>query len=142
MPSRGLLPPTTTLSGMPVMSAVPTAGPASSSSLTPRLAEKIWKGKFVKLSELLPSRLGALEVTYTEGLDVKQRQTSKPNRITSIQQWVVCLNSVISVVALKHPERVQDLLGYSSMITKASLDYEGTPWLAYDAHFRRLAAAN
>ena len=45
-------------------------------------------------------------------------------------------------MALKHPERVQDLLGYSSMITKASLDYEGTPWLAYDAHFRRLAAAN
>ena len=35
MPSGGLLPPTTALSGMPVMPAVPTAGPASSSSLTP-----------------------------------------------------------------------------------------------------------
>ena len=35
MPSGGLLPPTTALPGMPVMSAVPTAGPASSSSLTP-----------------------------------------------------------------------------------------------------------
>ena len=26
-------------------------------------------------------------------------------------------------------------------ITKASLDYEGTPWLSYDSHFRRVAAA-
>ena len=36
---------------------------------------------------------------------------------------------------------MHDLLGYASMITKASLDYEGTPWLAYDTHFRRSAAA-
>ena len=190
MPSGGLLPPTTALSGMPVMLAVPTAGPASSSSLTPimslgspatvehdsglqpmtplasllpplpapssneavpvgihsppvprKLAEKIWKGEFVELSELLPSRLGAPKVTLRDLMSNRDKP-KEPKRITSIQQWVVCFNSVISVMALKHPERVQDLLGYSSMITKASLDYEGTPWLAYDAHFRRLAAAN
>ena len=35
MPSGGLLPPTTALSGMPVMLAGPTAGSASSSGLTP-----------------------------------------------------------------------------------------------------------
>ena len=105
------------------------------------LAEKIWKGEFVELSKLLPSRLGAPEVTLRDLMSNRDKP-KELKRITSIQQWVVCFNSVISVMALKHPERVQDLLGYSSMITKASLDYEGTPSLAYDAHFRRLAAAN
>ena len=33
-----------------------------------------------------------------------------------------------------HPN---DLLAYSSMIIKASLDYDDTPWLSYDSHFRR-----
>ena len=26
------------------------------------------------------------------------------------------------------------------MVTKASADYQGTPWLAYDIHFRQVAA--
>ena len=29
---------------------------------------------------------------------------------------------------------------YSSLITKASADYQGTPWLAYDNHFQQMAA--
>ena len=68
----------------------------------------------------------------------KPKETKK---ITNIQQWVVCFNAYISVMAVRHPGRVQDLLAYSSIITKASLDYEGVPWLLYDAHFRRAAAA-
>lgn len=41
---------------------------------------------------------------------------------------------------MRCPHRVRDLLVYSSIITKAALDFEGTPWLSYDAHFRTLAA--
>ena len=41
----------------------------------------------------------------------------------------------------KHPEQVVDLLAYSSLIVKASKDYEDTPWLNYDQHYRRHAAA-
>ena len=45
------------------------------------------------------------------------------------------------MVAQKRPERVSDLLAYSSLIVKASRDYEETPWLSYDQHYRRHAAA-
>lgn len=46
----------------------------------------------------------------------------------------------MSVTALCHPYRERDLLAYSSIITKAAYDFEGTPWLSYDAHFCNLAA--
>ena len=143
------------------MSAVPTAGPASSSSLTPimslgspatvehdpglqpmtPLASLLPPLPAPSTSEAVSVGMGAPEVTLRDLMSNRDKP-KEPKRITSIQQWVVCFHSVISVMPLKHPECVQDLFGYSSMITKASLDYEGTPWLAYNAHFRRLAAAD
>ena len=54
----------------------------------------------------------------------------------------MCFNSFITIVALKHPEKVKDLLAYSSIIVKASKEFEGVPWLEYDSRFRREAAAN
>ena len=56
--------------------------------------------------------------------------------ITTIQEWIV----FISVVAMHNPDQVRDLLAYSSTIVKASQDFEGTPWLEYDIHFRRQIA--
>ena len=32
------------------------------------------------------------------------------------------------------------MMAYSSTIVKASQDFEGTPWLEYDVHFRRQIA--
>ena len=64
----------------------------------------------------------------------------EPKKITTIQQWLVCFNTYTSVMAVRHPGCIQDLLAYASTITKASLDYEGTPWLSYDSHFWRVAA--
>ena len=45
-------------------------------------------------------------------------------------------------MAMKHPDRVGDLLAYSSLIVNASRSYEGTPWLEYDNHFRWSRAAS
>ncbi len=45
------------------------------------------------------------------------------------------------VMAMRYPGRLPDLLAYSSKIVEASRCYEGTPWLAYDVHFRKQAAA-
>ena len=103
-----------------------------------KLATKIWEGEFVELSELLPCRLGAPELTLLDLVACrdKPKEESIKRKITTIQQWVVCFSSLISVMAVRHPERVQDLLAYVALITKASLDYEGLPWLAYDSHFR------
>ena len=42
---------------------------------------------------------------------------------------------------MRYPDRVKDMLAYSSLIAKARADYEGTQWLVYDNHFRHSAAA-
>ena len=42
---------------------------------------------------------------------------------------------------MKHPEKVGNLLAYSSLIVQNSRAYEGKPWLGYDSHFRRQRAA-
>ena len=63
---------------------------------------------------------------------------AKPKKnISTIEDWVLSFNMCISVVAMRTPERVRDLLAY---IIKASQDFQGSPWLEYDVHFRKLIA--
>lgn len=102
-----------------------------------KLVDKIWRGEYIDLNSLLPHRLGAPEPTLAEAF---QRKTREEKHITTIEQWVVCFNSFLSVVTMRAPHHVRDMLAYVSLIVKAAHDYEGTPWLSYDAHFKCLAA--
>ena len=99
-----------------------------------KLVGKIWRGD---LSQLLPHRLGAPEPTLA---DVFQTKAKEVKQISTIEQWVVCFDAFMSVMIMQYPHRARDLLAYSSTITKVAHDYEGKPWLAYDVHFRTLAA--
>ena len=58
-----------------------------------------------------------------------------------VEQWIICFNTHLSVLSIRHPQRVRDMLAYASLIAKASREYEGTPWLVYARHFHRLATA-
>lgn len=93
------------------------------SPIPSKLAERIWQGEYIDLQELLHARLGA---SSTDALLKPEKATSKKT-IASIEDWVVCFNSYISLVALRKPESVQDLLAYSSTIVKASKDFLGIP---------------
>ena len=106
-----------------------------------KLAEKIWRSEFIELSELLPSRLGIPQPTL---LDVLAPSTPKPpvKQISSIEEWVMCFNSFLAIMAMKHPEKTKVLLAYSSVIVKASKEFEGFPWLEYDSRFRKEVAVN
>lgn len=143
-PLQGALPAVTEL---PLSLLLAAAGPhpvtggvvvgQSSPPVPGKLTEKIWRGEFIDLSALLPFRLSAPEPTLSDAL---QRRTRDEKQITTIEQWMVCFCSYASVVVLRAPHRMRDLLGYMALISKAAHDFEGTPWLSYDAHFRCLAA--
>ena len=65
----------------------------------------------------------------------------KPKKsITTIEEWMLCFNTYVSVVAMHSPELVRDLLAYSPTIIKASQDVDGSSLLEYDAHFRKQLA--
>ena len=61
--------------------------------------------------------------------------------MSSISQWVQCFNTYMSIVALKQPSRITDLLAYSSLIVQAHRKYSGDNWQVYDRNFRQQAAA-
>ena len=140
----GILAPSTPLSSVIKVSSSEQTSEAvvvgmNSPPVPKKLAEKIWKGEYVQLDKLLPSNLGAPELTLVDLLGKNQERQDSTKRIKTIQQWVICFNAYISIIAIKQPERVRNLLAYSSLITKASADYQGTPWLTYDSHFRQMA---
>ena len=102
-----------------------------------KLMEKIWKRDYVQLDKLLPANLGAPELTLVDLFGKNQERQDSTKKIKTIQQ---CFNAYISIIALKQHDRVRNLLTYSSLITKASADYQGSPWLTYNSHFRQMAA--
>ena len=99
-----------------------------------KLAEKIWRKEFVELDALLPSRLGAPEPTLQDLVCGEKRKEKKG--IVTIQEWVGCFNTYITVAIMKDPARAKDLLAYSSLMVKSSSDYEKEAWLGYDRLFR------
>ena len=104
-----------------------------------KLAQKIWRGEYIDLDELLPVRLGAPGPTVLDVLLQVEKTKAKKN-ITTIEEWVLAFNNFISVVAMRSTEHVRDLLAYSSTIVKASQDFQGSLWLEYDIHFRKQIA--
>ncbi len=120
-----------------------TAAIIVSRSLPPvpgKLATKIWQEEYIDLDGLLPTRLGAPEPTLGD-LIAGDKQHKEKRGISCIQEWVTCFNTFMAVLALRKPERVVDLLAYSSLIVKASMDFEGNSWFTYDKFFRKQAAA-
>ena len=103
--------------------------------ISPKLVEKIGRGEFVEMQELLPEEWLKLE---KEG---DAPQGSRRHQFLDIRVWALCFASYISVMANKNPRRVPDLLGYLVHMIRASMDFEGTAWAKYDNTFRRQAAA-
>ena len=47
----------------------------------------------------------------------------------------------MAAIAQKHPSMITELLAYQLTIIKASQQYDGLQWRAYDTHYRVAAAA-
>ena len=58
------------------------------------------------MAELLPDRLEVSANPQNTGGKEDQEAS-----VTSILEWVQCFGIYIDVIAAKHPERIQDLLG-------------------------------
>ena len=104
-----------------------------------KLVERIWRKEYINLELLLPAKLGSPEPTLGELLTGGRKKEKKLSM--SIQEWVGCFNTYIAILTEREPSRVKDLLAYSSMIVKASVDFMGECWSNYDQFFRRQAAA-
>ena len=104
-----------------VLSPVPTS-----------LVEKIESGAFIKMGDLIPTRLG-LDDTVCSKLR---------HSITNITEWLQAFTVYISVIAKTQPHRISDLMGYQILILEASNEYCNDCWLGYDQRFQQQAASH
>ena len=108
-----------------------------------KLVKRIQAGEFIDMSELLPEHLGTHSgpPLYGEKED-RSAQKRKHRHVTHILEWLQCYSTYMAALTAKHPERIQDLLGYQALILEARMEYDGDGWLGYDRRFRQRAAAN
>ena len=105
-----------------------------------KLVSKIEAGEYVDMTELLPDRLGICKSTATDDSFKGSRQKKKA--LSGILEWVQCFGIYMAVVCRRKPHRIQDLIGYQTLIIEASLEYQGDSWIGYDRRFRQRAATN
>lgn len=139
-PAGAVATPIPTLIEQPTTAAQQPVVLASSTPPIPaKVAERIWKGEYVAVAELLPEKL-----TEPPERDAKREDKKKAAspQIQSIATWALGFSVYVGVMAVKHPERVPDLAAYMAQIIQASRQFKGTPWREYDTRFRLQAAAS
>lgn len=103
-----------------------------------RLVERIRQWEYVEMCELLPELLADQK---GEGAGRKLSRVRGRKQVQEITAWLQCFAVLVGVVAKYEPEVVPDLMAYMINIVRASQEYEGAAWVAYDAAYRRQAAA-
>ena len=92
------------------------------------------------MEEFLTAKLRSADPSVLDALTENLKKQSEKN-IECIKQWVCSFNTYTTIMATKHPEKIGDLLAYSSLIVQNSRVYEGKPWLVYDSHIWHQRAA-
>ena len=114
-----------------------------------KLVTKIRNWEFVDLAELLPST-NPLETAafhgppsgrfaLLPGLDVVRQRRKQ---ILTIGDWILAFAAYTATLVSQHPAATLEMLAYMMTIIRASQQYDGLHWRAYDYHYRLTAAAS
>ena len=118
-------------------------------SVPARLRDRITRGEFVDLNELLPECIGVDEEDVTRlsidsGRSVQliykpssQAPRTTRRRIHDIGTWLEAFTLYSRVLLDTSPEKTQALLAYQATILEANNNYQTDAWIAYDIRFRR-----
>ena len=104
-----------------------------------RLAERIQNWEFIEMFELLPDLLA--DQKAAESMEKQPHRVRGRKWVQDIGAWLQCFEVFMGVVAKSSPEAVLGLMAYMISIIRASQEYEGAAWAAYDTAFRRQATA-
>ncbi len=84
---------------------------------------------------------GVMADNKGEGASRKLSSVRGQKQVQEIAVWLQCFAVFVGVVARFEPEVVPGLMAYMVNIIRASQESEGAAWVAYDAAYRRQAAA-
>lgn len=66
----------------------------------------------------------------------------RKHQITNTTNWCLAFVAYAAAIITQHPSASLELLAYMTTILKASQQYEGLTWRAYDTHYQTKAAAS
>ena len=104
-----------------------------------RLVDRIRRWEYIEMCELLPELLA--DQKGGDGAGKQMSRAKGRKRVQEIAVWLQCFAVFVGVVAKFEPDVVPGLMAYMVSIIRASQEYEGAAWVAYDAAFRRQVAA-
>ena len=91
-----------------------------------KLVARIQAGEFIDMAEFLPDHIG---INTTPSKEDKQAAKHKRRQVTESLEWIQCFSIYVVVLTQKHPDCIQDLLGYQALIVEACMEYNSKVWL-------------
>ena len=87
--------------------------------IPPKLVQKILRGEFVDMHELLP------DTWRMEDQRDSCCRSTRPKRglVTDIALWTECYASLVAVLATKHPDKAPQFMCYLRTIVRASRNF-------------------
>ena len=119
--------------------AIPDLSDDLGSGVQLALKERIWKGEYVELGQLLKMDPSTRDQSLVLAVDaagggLQLRPQSRSPAIRSVEQWTSAMLVFISIYAERHASRARELLKYVSVVrTAAECGYN---WKDYDVQFR------
>ena len=120
-----------------------------------RLRERILRGEFIELSDLLPDAIATAsdpaEVLQLESVGggrkvqlVQKSLSASPQskrHVHDIGTWLEAFTVYCRVIVDSAPDRAAELLAYQAIILDANCRFHTDAWLAYDRMFRTALSA-
>ena len=107
-----------------------------------KLTEKILRGEFVDMAELLRDNLEVQRRASTATQSASLPAPRCRREIPDLLSWVQCFGTYMAIVVSKYPHRMRELLAYQTLIVREARRCGGRGWLAYDSFFRQQAVGD
>lgn len=115
-------------------------------AVPPRVQDRILRGEFIDLDDLLQDQLQAnedevVQVAVTSGRPLqlvtnRRRPATVKRRVHDLATWLEAWTIYARVITQAAPDRAPELLAYQSTIVEANCNYATEAWLLYDRKFR------
>ena len=109
------------------------------------LVEKILKGQYIDLSDLLQDNIllakksnsGSGTVQTESGLVWRYKKREFTKDEAGMLSWIQCFAVYMAIVCSQDPSRFNDLLGYMVIMINEGRRFKYQGWLTYDEMFRQ-----
>lgn len=104
-----------------------------------KLANRIRKGEYVEMAELLKDNVEAERRRLAVGDGGVSRVSRR--EVPDFESWLQCFSSYAAIVATQHPHKARELWAYQALMIAEHRKCGGRGWLLYDAAFRQQIAS-